>query len=224
MAALPYMPLYVADYLVDTPHLTAAQHGVYLLLIMSYWQRGKPLPDDDDKLAKIARVGPREWARMKSTIRELFTVADGVWTHSRIERELARVEAKSLKSKKAAQASVERRFGERSADADAGVEPTDTDKNKERKKEETGGGRPPTSYAFFGQTIRLTPQHLDRWRRTYHTIGDIEAELTTLDAWWEAQPSERRKHWFHPTAGMLNRKHQENLAARSNYDSGKITV
>lgn len=221
MAALPYMPLFVADYLADTRHLTPAQHGAYLLLIMNYWQTAKPLPNDDVKLARITGMSKRDWARNRAIILEFFSEQENLLVHSRIAQELSRVEAKSLKSKKAAQASVERRFGERSAD----VEPTDTDKNREEKKEESGGGKPPTSYAFFGQTIKLKPSDLEKWRRTYHTIVDIEAELTTLDGWWETQPAERRKNWFHPTMGMLNRKHQENLAERANgYDSGKITV
>lgn len=90
-------------------------------------------------------------------------------------------------------------------------------------EEEVGGGKPP-SYAFFGQTIRLTPQHLERWRRSFHTIGDLEAELTVLDGWWQDQSADRRKKWFHPTMGMLNRKHQENLALRRDYDRSRITV
>lgn len=221
MAALPYMPLYVADYLADTAHLTTTQHGAYLLLLMNYWQRGGPLPDDDKRLASIARLGLREWKRSRPVIEEFFTSTHGALVSSRVEHELARVADKSLKSKKAAQASVERRFGERPAP----VEPTDTDKNREDKKEGSGGGKPPTSYAFFGQTIKLKPSDLDKWRRTYHTIADLEAELTTLDGWWETQSAERRKNWFHPTMGMLNRKHQENLAERANHhDSGKITV
>jgi len=103
--------------------------------------------------------------------------------------------------------------------------PPDTDTDTETEKKESGGGKPPTSYAFFGQTIKLKPSDLEKWRRTYHTISDIEAELTTLDGWWDSQPADRRKNWFHPTMGMLNRKHQENLSERANHaDSGKITV
>jgi uncharacterized protein YdaU (DUF1376 family) len=127
MAALPYMRFYPADYLADTAHLSPMQHGIYLLLLMNYWQRGGPLPDDDKRLASIARVSMRDWKRNRDEIIQFFTVVESHWRHGRVDGELAHVEAKSLKSKGAAQASVQRRFGERSAD----VEPTDTDKNRE---------------------------------------------------------------------------------------------
>ena len=52
MAALPYMQLYIADYLADTMHLSAEEHGAYLLLMFNYWQTGKPIPKN--RLAKIA--------------------------------------------------------------------------------------------------------------------------------------------------------------------------
>lgn len=221
MAALPYMPLFVADYLADAAHLTTMQHGAYLLLIMNYWQRGAPLPDDDRRLASIARLGPREWARNRDTLSEFFSVGDGHWVHKRIDTELARVSAKSLKSKMAAQASVERRFGGRSAD----VEPTDTETEADtkKKKEEGDGGKPPnSSYAFFGRTIKLKPRDLEKWRRVYHAVADLDAELASLDAWFESQPEAKRKAWFHTTAGALNRKHQELLAIKNEAAAGPV--
>lgn len=128
MAALPYMPLFVADYLADTAHLTPAQHGAYLLLIMNYWQRGGPLPNDDVRLARIVRMSKRDWAHNRNDILEFFHEQDNLLHHVRIDSELSRVEAKSLKCKDAAQASVQRRFGERSTDA----EPTDTQAHTEK--------------------------------------------------------------------------------------------
>jgi len=105
----PYMPLFVADYLADTAHLSAAEHGAYLLLIMNYWQRCKPLPNDDRKLARIARMTDDEWAVSKDNIAEFFQVSGDEWRHSRIENEISIVSEKSAKAKASARASVEAR-------------------------------------------------------------------------------------------------------------------
>ncbi len=80
----PWMPLYVGDYLADTGHLSAAQHGAYLLLMMHYWQKAG-LPSDDETLARIAKMTPGEWRKSKPVIQALFS--DG-WKHKRIEFEL----------------------------------------------------------------------------------------------------------------------------------------
>lgn len=87
----PWMPLYVADYLKDTGHLTTAEHGAYLLLIMHYWANGS-LPPDDRKLARIARMTDREWKTSRDTLAEFF---DASWRHERIEKELAEAAEKS---------------------------------------------------------------------------------------------------------------------------------
>lgn len=121
----PYMPLFIADYLADTAHLSAAEHGAYLLLIMNYWQRSAPLPADDRKLARIARMTEREWAAARENIAEFFTADGAEWRHSRIDKELAIVVEKSTKAKASARASAsarqtfaERTLSERSAFAE----------------------------------------------------------------------------------------------------------
>lgn len=67
-----WMPLLVSRYLDDTDDLTTEQHGAYLLLIMSGWKRGGYLPDDDTKLANIAKLSPARWRAHKATIRAFF--------------------------------------------------------------------------------------------------------------------------------------------------------
>lgn len=68
----PWMPLYVADYLADTAHLSAAESGAYFLLLIFYRHNGNSLPDADDKLASIAKMEERDWAKVKDVILDLF--------------------------------------------------------------------------------------------------------------------------------------------------------
>jgi uncharacterized protein YdaU (DUF1376 family) len=211
MAALPYMRMYWADYDADTAHLTTMQHGIYLLLIKNYWQRGGPLPNDELRLARIAKVNIKDWRRNEGVILEFFTKQENLLVHKRVALELSHVEAKSLKAKASALANAKRTQGKRPADDERTPTYTEADTDIE-KKEEQVGGKPP-DYAFFGQTIKLKPRDFSEWKRLFHTILDLEAELSVLDGWWQDQPAEKRKSWFHGTKAMLNKKHQTNLVA-----------
>ncbi len=84
-----WMPMFWGDYLRDTGHLSTQEHGAYLLLIGHYWTTGKPLPDNDVQLARIARLSSAVWGRMRAVIAAFFTISDGLWMHGRIEIELA---------------------------------------------------------------------------------------------------------------------------------------
>jgi uncharacterized protein YdaU (DUF1376 family) len=127
MAAIPFMPLYVADYMSDAAHLSTLEHGAYLLLIMTYWQRGEALPNDDKKLARICRLTPLQWKRIKPQILEFFDVSVLQLSHSRIERELSNVRAKSLNKRKGGLARAEQMQSNRSAPA----KQSDTDADTE---------------------------------------------------------------------------------------------
>ena len=74
MSSLPHIPLNVADYLADTAHLTRAQHGSYLLLLMNYWQTEKPLNNEGDRLAIVAKMNPDEWLNEGSILAEFFLI------------------------------------------------------------------------------------------------------------------------------------------------------
>ncbi len=89
MAALPYMQLYIADYLADTMHLSTEEHGAYLLLIFNYWQTGRPIPKN--RLAKIARVSDSRWAELHTVLTEFFEDDGESWIHLRIERDIETV-------------------------------------------------------------------------------------------------------------------------------------
>jgi uncharacterized protein YdaU (DUF1376 family) len=114
----PWMPLYVADYRADTAHLGALEHGIYLLLIMHYWQTGG-LPDDDRQLARIGCATDTEWKRAKPIVGKFFAAG---WKHGRIEKELARAAEISSKRRDAA----EQRYRPKAASADAFAEQVQT--------------------------------------------------------------------------------------------------
>jgi uncharacterized protein YdaU (DUF1376 family) len=95
------MPLYVGDYLKDTRHLTAEQHGAYLLVLMDLWNRGGSISDDPKALARIAGVSVKRWPAVWSVIGEFFDCADGRVSHGRITSELQKADQISQKRKTA---------------------------------------------------------------------------------------------------------------------------
>lgn len=114
MAALPYMQLYIADYLADTMHLSAEEHGAYLLLMFNYWQTGKPIPKN--RLSKIARLTNERWADVEPSLQEFFCDNGEEWVHLRIEEDLASVREKLTKKSAAGKASVQARRSRKEAD------------------------------------------------------------------------------------------------------------
>lgn len=105
-----WMPLYVNDYLGDTMHLTRDEHGAYLLLIMAYWKRGGPLPDDPASLAAIARATPEEWQRtLNVRCQPFFSINDGFWNHKRVDTELEKANRNIAQKRQAGIASANAR-------------------------------------------------------------------------------------------------------------------
>jgi uncharacterized protein YdaU (DUF1376 family) len=101
------MPLYVADYLADTGHLSTRQHGAYLLLIMHYWRTGKPLPTRVEHLFRICRLTATEWEEDGDAVIAFFTLTPGGYVHGRIERELQSAQEFIEKRAAAGRASAE---------------------------------------------------------------------------------------------------------------------
>lgn len=143
-----WMPLYIADYLADTQHLTRDEHGAYLLLMMAYWRTGTALPDDDKRLAAICKASPKEWKELRPTLAEFFTVGDGVWHQKRIEEEYAKAMAFYAKQK---------------ANGAKGGRPKKTQSDTQNKPMGSDGDKPnespspsPSTLSLSGQTTSTT--------------------------------------------------------------------
>jgi uncharacterized protein YdaU (DUF1376 family) len=74
MSELPYMPLWIGDYLSDTQMLNMEQSGSLLHLLMAMWGNGGWLRNDPKKLARICRMTPRRWERVLAPALNQFLV------------------------------------------------------------------------------------------------------------------------------------------------------
>lgn len=82
-----WMPLYIGDYMADTMHLNTEQHGAYLLLLLTAWNRGGRLPDDDAQLALICRADKKTWSRIRDVVLPFFDKQDGALVQRRLMAE-----------------------------------------------------------------------------------------------------------------------------------------
>lgn len=87
MSNRAWMPLHIADYLADTGHLTATEHGAYLLLIMHYWQNGH-LPENERVIARIAKLTPEQWEESRERL--LLPFNNIARRYSKIDRLIGR--------------------------------------------------------------------------------------------------------------------------------------
>jgi len=101
-----WMPLYVADYLADTRHLSTTEHGAYLLLIMHAWTNNGQLPLDETRLARIAGLSSREWSASRAVILQFFMQHEDGYRHKRVDAELTRTDEIIEKRRRAGKASA----------------------------------------------------------------------------------------------------------------------
>lgn len=223
-----WMPFYWADYRADTSHLSAIEHGGYVLLIGHYWTTGKPLPADDAQLARIASMTAPQWKRHRETIMAFFTLDGPAWRHGRIDRELK--DASEGYSRRADAAN--KRWSKHNASSDKALSngdakhdalheqpTTTTSKEETRSKNEPLPETPSIPYRWRGKIIRLNSADYDGWRRAYFAIPDLDAELTRIDDSLAAEG--KSKGWFPAASAMLAAKHQRNLERQASENRPK---
>jgi uncharacterized protein YdaU (DUF1376 family) len=89
------MQLYVSDFVGDTLMLSAEHVGVYMLLLIALWNAKGSLPNDDVKLARVARMSLKKWRYISGDLLPFFEVADGRISHHRLMKELQKSDRQS---------------------------------------------------------------------------------------------------------------------------------
>lgn len=108
MTARPdtWMPLFIGDYLADTMHLSAEEHGAYMLLIMHYWRNGGAIKNDKNLIKNIAKISSKKLQNVLA----FFEEENGCLHHKRIDRELSDAAENQEKNKQRTKAATEARL------------------------------------------------------------------------------------------------------------------
>lgn len=88
-----YYERHLGDYAKDTAHLSMLEHGAYGLLLDRYY--GTEQGIQADQAHRVARARSKEEkAAVDAVLSEFFTLSDGAWKHSRVEREIEKAQTK----------------------------------------------------------------------------------------------------------------------------------
>ena len=90
----------IGDYAKDTRHLSLLEHGIFNLLIDTYYTNETPLPSDVAQVAR--RLGARsqeEIAAVEAVLNDFFTLESDGWHQTRCDQEIALYHANNEKQK-----------------------------------------------------------------------------------------------------------------------------
>lgn len=202
MSNRAWMPLHIADYLADTGHLTATEHGAYLLLIMHYWQNGA-LPENERLIARIAKLSLEQWEESRDMLAMLFGPG---WKHKRIDAELAKADdiiekrrsaASSRHSKSKSNASAEQM---QSTCSDTRVPPitdnlsTSSLRSDACPEPDKSAPASPTAIelpAVGGALVAITEADVSEWSQAFPAVN-VSQQLAAIRSWLNVNPQKRK--------------------------------
>lgn len=97
--------LHIGDFAKKTMHLTHEERGIYLSLLMRYYDTEQPLPADTDAVARLACVRNADAMQaVCAVLDEFFVLMDDGWHSKRADAEIEKYQLKRAKAKKSADA------------------------------------------------------------------------------------------------------------------------
>lgn len=112
MSKPSHIPIFPDAYHRDTTHLTTEEHGAYFLLLMAAWgSEDCTLPNDEKRLAALAKMPVARWRKIAANVLEFWGYDKGRLFQKRLQKEWAYVRQKRVKAKAAIHARWEREKG-----------------------------------------------------------------------------------------------------------------
>lgn len=90
MSRCDMMPFWTDAYLGDTSDLSTEEHGAYILLLVHAWRANTcSIPNDDKKLARIVRLTPLKWKKIKYDVLSFWVLDETAeaWVQKRLKKE-----------------------------------------------------------------------------------------------------------------------------------------
>lgn len=157
--SLSWYPFYPGDYARDTRDLSCCEHGCYRLLLDHSWANG-PLPDDLDRLTRIAANPPPETVRF--VLQRYWQQTDVGWINAKLES-VRKTQASAHDKKAIAAARTNyKRWGDENSKRrliDAGVSLSDTISDSPSSRNQNQNQILPTDVGNKGGR-RFTPPSL----------------------------------------------------------------
>lgn len=213
MAEFPALPLFTDAYMADTRHLTTAQHGAYLLLLMTAWRMPDcRLPDDDYLLARWSGLDFRSWKKMRPFIIDQFWKkdSDGKLHQCRLLDERKHADTVRQKNAAAGRASALKRKGRHLTDVATKQQPDSNPLTlptptpiKDPPVSPKGGGRL-TPTIFTGFSFEVDANRMRAWEKAYPMI-DLNAEMAKAVVWLQANPKKAKSNYDKFLAGWFGR-------------------
>lgn len=182
MAEFPALPIFTDAYMADTRHLTATQHGAYLLLLMTAWRMPDcALPDDNQFLARCASIDPRGWASIKTIVMAFWRMnPEGKWVQNRLLDERRFAEARADHASKAGRASALKRKKRHSTRVQPNVNPSSTTLPLPSTSTNVEGVPPSITGLLFGPALQYLVKN----------SGLPEKECRSLIGKWKKESGE----------------------------------
>jgi uncharacterized protein YdaU (DUF1376 family) len=86
MSKAPAMPMYWDAYISDTTHLTAEEHGAYLLLLGAMWRRDGSVPDCDRDIARIVGLTLSKWVKVRARLDGFLVIESGTISQKNLQK------------------------------------------------------------------------------------------------------------------------------------------
>jgi uncharacterized protein YdaU (DUF1376 family) len=190
---LPWLKITVRDLIADTQHMSAEAFGAFLRLLLWSWDQGRPVPNDDDEIARIIGMQVRAWRKIRPVVAEKFRISARGWSNKRLEEERASAlklrETNKLRATKAANIrhyskhapSTQQAILEACQSSQYTVEEQESPSSPPASAAPVDEEKPVAARRLNGRALHV--QKLERW---FEGRGWLPPEASVLSSWISA--------------------------------------